>query len=227
MTNLAVTLEDRYNFDEGQIYVTGTQALVRLLLIQRRRDAAIGLNTAGFISGYRGSPMTAIDQELWRAQSHLESHHIKFWPAINEHMAATALWGTQQVHYHNDANYDGVFGFWYGKGPGLDQSMDAIRQANYHGTSANGGVLVLAGDDPAMRSTVDAYHSELLFEDLLMPVLYPADIQEVFDMGLYGVALSRFSGAWVGYKLLPETIETAASIRAGHDHIHSNLPIIS
>ena len=224
MTNLAVTLEDRYNFDEGQIYVTGTQALVRLLLIQRRRDAAIGLNTAGFISGYRGSPMTAIDQELWRAQSHLESHHIKFWPAINEHMAATALWGTQQVHYHNDANYDGVFGFWYGKGPGLDQSMDAIRQANYHGTSANGGVLVLAGDDPAMRSTVDAYHSELLFEDLLMPVLYPADIQEVFDMGLYGVALSRFSGAWVGYKLLPETIETASSIRAGHDHIQIALP---
>ncbi len=220
MTNLAVTLDDRYIFEEGQIYLTGTQALVRLLLVQRRRDAAAGLNTAGFISGYRGSPMTAIDQELWRAKNHLEDHHVHFWPAVNEHMAATALWGTQQVHYHNDANYDGVYGFWYGKGPGLDQSLDAIRQANYHGTSRNGGVLVLAGDDPAMRSTVDAYHSELLFEDLLMPVLYPADIQEVFDLGLYGIEMSRFSGAWLGYKLLPETIETAASIRADYEHLN-------
>lgn len=224
MTNLAVTLEDRYIFDEGSVYLTGTQALVRLLLIQRRRDQLAGLNTAGFISGYRGSPMTALDQELWRAKDHLESHHVQFWPAVNEHMAATALWGTQQVHYNNDANYDGVYGFWYGKGPGLDQSLDAMRQANYHGTSKNGGVLVLAGDDPAMRSTVDAYHSELLFEDLLMPVLYPANIQEVFDLGLLGIALSRFSGAWVGYKLLPETIETAASIRADYDHINITYP---
>ena len=219
MANLAVTLDDRYLFDDGRIYLTGTQALVRLLLIQRRRDMAHGLNTAGFISGYRGSPMTAIDQELWQAKDHLNEHHVKFWPAVNEHMAATALWGTQQVHYNNDAHYDGVYGLWYGKGPGLDQSLDAIRQANYHGTSKHGGVLVLAGDDPAMRSTVDAYHSELLFEDLLMPVLYPADIQEVFDMGLYGIEMSRFSGAWLGYKLLPETIETAASIRADHSHI--------
>ncbi|MDG1231277.1 MAG: indolepyruvate ferredoxin oxidoreductase family protein [Pseudomonadales bacterium] len=224
MTNLAVTLEDRYTFDEGRVYLTGTQALVRLLLIQRRRDQLAGLNTAGFVSGYRGSPMTAIDQELWRAKDHLETHHVNFWPAVNEHMAATALWGTQQVHYNNDENYDGVYGFWYGKGPGLDQSLDAMRQANYHGTSKNGGVLVLAGDDPAMRSTVDAYHSELLFEDLLMPVLYPADVQEVFDLGFYGIAMSRFCGAWVGYKLLPETIETAASIRADHDHIQINYP---
>ena len=129
-----------------------------------------------------------------------------------------------QVHYFNDANYDGVFGMWYGKGPGLDQSLDAVRQGNYHGSSKHGGVLMLTGDDPAMRSTIDAYHSELLFEDLLMPVLYPADIQEVFDLGLYGIALSRFSGAWVGYKLLPETIETAASIRADHDDINIVLP---
>ena len=224
MTNLAVTLDDRYTFDDGRIYVTGTQALVRLMLVQRRRDEAQGLNTAGFVSGYRGSPMTTIDQELWRAKDHLESHHINFWPAVNEHMAATAVWGTQQVHYHNDARYDGVFGMWYGKGPGLDQSLDAVRQANYHGTAKNGGVLVLAGDDPAMRSTVDAYHSELLFEDLLMPVLYPADIQEVLDMGLYGIAMSRFSGAWLGYKLLPETIETAASIRAGYDDLKIEIP---
>ena len=224
MTNLAVTLDDRYALDDGRIYLTGTQALVRLLLVQRRRDRKAGLNTAGFISGYRGSPMTAIDQELWRAKDHLQTHQIHFWPAVNEHMAATALWGTQQVHYHGDALVDGVFGAWYGKGPGLDQSLDAMRQANYHGSAPHGGVLVLSGDDPAMRSTVDAYHSELLFEDLLMPVLYPADIQEVFDLGLFGIAMSRFSGAWIGYKLLPETIETAASIRAGYEQLDIVLP---
>ena len=224
MDNLTATLDDRYLLDEGQVYLTGTQALVRLLLIQRRRDLATGLDTAGFISGYRGSPMTAMDQELWRAKAHLDAHQVRFWPAVNEHMAATALWGTQQAHYRGDARYDGVFGAWYGKGPGLDQSLDAIRQANYHGSAEHGGVLVLAGDDPAMRSTVDAYHSELLFEDLLMPVLYPADIQEVFDLGLYGFALSRFCGAWVGYKLLPETIEGSASIRADHRQIEIVLP---
>jgi indolepyruvate ferredoxin oxidoreductase len=214
-----VNLGDKYDLDSGRIYLTGTQALVRLLLVQRRRDLMAGLNTAGFISGYRGSPMTAIDQELWRVKDQLERHHVTFWPATNEHLAATSVWGTQGVHYFGDQKYDGVFGMWYGKGPGLDQSLDAIRQGNYHGSAANGGVLILAGDDPAMRSTVDAYHSELLFEDLLMPVLYPADIQEVFQLGLHGIALSRFSGAWVGYKLLPETIETAASIEADHAKI--------
>ena len=219
MTRPAVSLDDKYTRDAGRIYLSGSQALVRLLLVQRRRDAALGIDTAGFIAGYRGSPMTAIDVELWRAERQTAAHHVKFWPATNEHMAATAVWGTQQVHYHGDAYYDGVFAMWYGKGPGLDQSLDAIRQGNYHGAAKHGGVLILAGDDPAMRSTVDAYHSELLFEDLLMPVLYPSDIQEVFTLGLYGIALSRFSGAWVGYKLLPETIETAASIRADHDGI--------
>ncbi len=219
MSSPAVSLDDKYTRDTGRIYLTGSQALVRLLLVQRRRDLAAGINTAGFISGYRGSPMTAMDVELWRAEDLTTEHHVRFWPATNEHMAATAVWGTQQVHYFGDADYDGVFALWYGKGPGLDQSLDAIRQGNYHGAAKYGGVLILAGDDPAMRSTVDAYHSELLFEDLLMPVLYPADIQEVFTLGLYGIELSRFSGAWVGYKLLPETIETAASIRADHDHI--------
>jgi len=219
MNSTAITLNDKYRFEEGRVYLTGTQAILRLLMIQRRRDAAAGLNTAGFISGYRGSPMTAIDVELWRAEDQIKKDHVHFWPATNEHMAATAVWGSQQATYFNDANYDGVFSMWYGKGPGLDQSLDAMRQGNYHGSARHGGVLILAGDDPAMRSTVDPYHSELLFEDLLMPVLYPADIQEVFELGLYGIALSRFCGAWVGYKLLPETIETAASIRADHDHI--------
>ncbi len=216
MALAAVKLDDKYTLDEGRVYLTGTQAIVRLLLSQRRRDLAAGLNTAGFISGYRGSPMTAIDQQLWRAEKHLQDHHVKFWPGLNEDLAATALWGSQQVHYYNDANYDGVFGMWYGKGPGVDRSLDAMRQGHWHGTAKHGGVLVLSGDDPNMTSTISAWHSELLFEDLLMPVLCPADIQEVFDMGLLGIALSRFSGNWIGYKLLPETIETAASIRADH-----------
>ena len=224
MALAAVKLDDKYTLDEGRVYLTGTQAIIRLLLAQRRRDLAAGLNTAGFISGYRGSPMTAIDQQLWRAEKHLQDHHIKFWPGLNEDLAATALWGSQQVHYYNDANYDGVFGMWYGKGPGVDRSLDAMRQAHWHGTAKHGGVLVLSGDDPNMTSTISAWHSELLFEDLLMPVLYPADIQEVFDMGLFGIALSRFSGNWIGYKLLPETIETAASIRADHRYIEILTP---
>ena len=224
MALAAVKLDDKYTLDEGRVYLTGTQAIVRLLLAQRRRDLAAGLNTAGFISGYRGSPMTAIDQQLWRAEKHLQNHHIKFWPGLNEDLAATALWGSQQVHYYNDANYDGVFGMWYGKGPGVDRSLDAMRQGHWHGTAKHGGVLVLSGDDPNMTSTISAWHSELLFEDLLMPVLYPADIQEVFDMGLLGIALSRFSGNWIGYKLLPETIETAASIRADHPQVEIVTP---
>ena len=224
MALAAVKLDDKYTLDEGRVYLTGTQAIVRLLLVQRRRDQAAGLNTAGFISGYRGSPMTAIDQQLWRAETHLQDHHVKFWPGLNEDLAATALWGTQQVHYFNDANYDGIYGMWYGKGPGVDRSLDAIRQGHWHGSAEHGGVLILSGDDPNMTSTISAWHSELLFEDLLMPVLYPADIQEVFDMGLLGIAMSRFSGNWIGYKLLPETIETAASIRADHQHIKMLTP---
>ena len=209
-----VTLKDRFTQHEGRIHLRGSQAMVRLLMVQRLRDQAAGLNTAGFVSGYRGSPMTAIDEELWRAGDLLGDHHVTFWPGTNEHLAMTSVWGTQQTNYYNDSNYDGVFSMWYGKGPGLDQSLDALRQGNWHGADRNGGVLICAGDDPNMTSTINNYSSELLFEDLYMPVLYPADIQEVLDMGLYGWALSRFCGAWVGYKLLPETIETSASVDA-------------
>lgn len=214
-----VTLKDKYERQDGRIYLTGTQALVRLLLIQRQRDQQAGLNTAGFVSGYRGSPMTAVDNELWRAKDLLEEGHVTFWPGLNENLAMTSVWGTQQVGYFGDAKYDGVYGLWYGKGPGLDQTIDGLRQANEHGTQKHGGVLVCVGDDPYQRSTIDAYYSELLFEDLWMPVLYPADIQEVLDLGLYGIALSRFCGSYVGYKLLPDTIETAASVDASQDRI--------
>ena len=219
-----VSLNDKYELESGNIYVTGTQALVRLLLVQRRRDLAAGLNTAGFISGYRGSPMTVVDQQLWRAKKELDEHHVKFWPGLNEDLAATAVWGTQMIEYYQDQNYDGVYGMWYGKGPGVDRSLDAIRQAHCAGTSKHGGVLMLSGDDPNMTSTVSAWHSELLFKDLLMPLLYPADIQEVMDLGLIGIAMSRFSGNWIGYKLLPETIETAASVRADYEHVNIVVP---
>ena len=220
-----VSLNDKYTQKKGRVYVTGQQAIIRMMLMQRRRDEKAGLNTGGFISGYRGSPMTAIDVELWRAgEALLDDHHVKFWPGINENLAMTAVWGTQRVGFQGDANYDGVYAMWYGKGPGLDQSMDGLRQATLHGSAKNGGVLVMVGDDPEMTSTVDPYHSELLFEDLLMPVLYPADIQEAFDLGFYGFALSRFCGSFVGYKLLPETIETAASIDGNLDRIKIKIP---
>jgi indolepyruvate ferredoxin oxidoreductase len=168
--------------------------------------------------------MTAIDEELWRVEDLLEQHHTKFWPGTNEHLAMTAVWGTQQAHYYNDSNYDGVYSFWYGKGPGLDQAMDALRQGNWHGSAPHGGVLIAVGDDHNMTSTINGYSSELLFEDIFMPVLYPADIQEVLDMGLFGIALSRFCGAWVGYKLLPETIETSASIDGDINRVQIVIP---
>lgn len=215
-----LSLQDKYTLTSGRVYVTGSQALVRLMMAQTRRDASAGLNTAGFVSGYRGSPMTAIDNELWRAgEALLQKHNVKFWPGLNENLAMTAVWGSQQVGFNNDAKYDGVHAYWYGKGPGLDQTLDGLRQATLHGSTRHGGALIMVGDDPEMRSTVNPYHSELLFEDLLMPVLYPADIQDVYDLGLYGIELSRFSGAFVGFKLLPETIETAASIDGSDDRI--------
>ena len=213
------TLNDKYSLDDGRIYLTGTQALVRLALIQQRRDLAAGLNTAGFISGYRGSPMTVVDNELWRAKEVLQKHHVHFNPGLNENLAMTSVWGTQQVGFFGDGEYDGVYGLWYGKGPGLDQTIDGLRQANLNGSQKHGGVLVCVGDDPYQRSTIDAYHSEVLFESLWMPVLYPADIQDVLDLGLYGIEMSRFTGAYIGYKLLPETVETASSVDADHNRL--------
>ncbi len=219
-----VSLTDRYTQHEGRIHLRGSQAMVRLLLMQRARDAAQGLNTAGFVSGYRGSPMTAIDEELWRAGKLLPDNHITFWPGINENLAMTSVWGTQQTNYYNDSTFDGVFGMWYGKGPGLDQTIDGLRQGNWHGADRNGGVLVCVGDDHNMTSTINNYSSELLFQDMFMPVVYPADIQEVLDLGLLGYALSRFCGAWIGFKLLPETIETSATVDADIHRVAVRLP---
>src|SRR5207245_2664218 len=188
-----VSLDDKYELESGRVYVTGVQALVRLLMLQRRRDEMAGLNTAGFVSGYRGSPLGGLDLALGRAQKHLEQHHIRFQPGVNEDLAATAIWGTQQVTMFPKAKYDGVFGMWYGKGPGVDRCGDVFKHANAAGTSKHGGVLVLAGDDHAAKSSTLPHQSEHIFKACLIPVLNPANVQDYLDLGVHGFAMSRYS----------------------------------
>ena len=207
-----VSLDDKYALESGRVFLTGTQALVRLPLIQRRRDLAAGLDTAGFISGYRGSPLAGYDTALWRAKAFLEANHIRFEPGLNEHLAATAVWGSQQVNLFPGGRYDGVFAIWYGKEPGLDRSMDAIRHGTSAGTSAHGGVLVMVGDDHGAASSTLPSQSEHNFASMMMPVLHPASVQEYIDYGLLGWAMSRYAGTWVGFKCLTETVESSASI---------------
>ncbi|MBC7953866.1 MAG: indolepyruvate ferredoxin oxidoreductase family protein [Rhodospirillaceae bacterium] len=208
----SITLDDKYTSTSGRVYLSGIQALVRLPMLQRDRDRAAGLNTAGFISGYRGSPLGGLDRELERASKHLTAHDIVFRPGINEDLAATAIWGTQQVTLFEGANVDGVFSLWYGKGPGVDRSMDAIKHANSAGTARHGGVLVLAGDDHGAKSSTLAHQSEHMFMAAHMPVLNPAGIQELVDYGLFGWALSRYSALWVAMKTITETVESSATI---------------
>ena len=208
----AVTLDDKYELDTGRIYVTGIQALVRLPLVQRRRDVAAGLNTGGFISGYRGSPLAAYDRELWRAKPRLEAHHIHFQPGVNEDLAATALWGSQQTTLDPEAKYDGVFGLWYGKGPGLDRSGDAIKHGNYAGSDPNGGVLVLAGDDHGARSSTLAHQSDHAFIHYGMPILNPSSVSEFLEYGLLGFGLSRYAGCWVGFKCITDLVESGGTV---------------
>ena len=207
-----VSLEDKYTVQEGRVYLSGTQALVRLPLMQKARDTAAGLNTAGFISGYRGSPLGAYDQALWQARHHLKQHGIVFQPGVNEDLAATSCWGTQQVNLYPDATHDGVFSIWYGKGPGVDRSMDVLKHANAAGTSPHGGVLVLAGDDHAAKSSTVAHQSEHDLISAGIPMLYPASVQEYLDYGLHGWAMSRYTGLWVGMKCVTEIIESSASV---------------
>lgn len=208
----SVRLEDKYSVEAGRVYLTGTQALVRLPMMQRRRDEAAGLNTACFVSGYRGSPLGAIDQQFWQAREFIEKHHIHFQPGVNEDLACTALWGTQQLGLFPGANYDGVFGMFYGKGPGIDRSGDALRHANLAGTSQHGGVLALAGDDHTCKSSTTAHQSEFAFVDSMIPVLNPSGVQEFLDLGLYGWAMSRYAGCWVAFKVVAETVDTSASV---------------
>ena len=219
-----VSLDDKYTAESGLVFMTGTQALVRLPLEQRRRDVAAGLNTAGFISGYRGSPLGGYDQQLHRARKHLEEHHILFRPGLNEDLAATAVWGSQQSGLYGDAKYDGVFGIWYGKGPGVDRSGDAFKHANQNGTLQHGGVLAFAGDDHMAKSSTIAHQSEYAFVDAFIPVLSPAGVQEFLDLGLHGFAMSRFSGLWTGFKCVGETVDSAATVLVDPDRVKPVIP---
>ncbi len=206
------TLDDRYARTSGRVLLTGVQALVRLPLMQHARDRLEGLNTAGFISGYRGSPLGTYDLALWQAKRFLEAAEVHFEPGVNEDLAATAVWGSQQANLHEGPRYDGVFGIWYGKGPGVDRACDALKHGNYAGSAANGGVLVLTGDDPAARSSSIAHQSEQALIHCGIPILNPADIQDYLDLGLYGFGLSRYSGCWVGFKCLTDTVDSARSV---------------
>ena len=225
MTLLRVSLEDKYTKDTGRIYLNGTQALVRLTLMQYRRDLAQGMNTAGYVSGYRGSPLGGIDKEFSAANVLLKEHQVTFHPAVNEDLAATAVWGTQQTILDPEtAIFDGVFSMWYGKGPGVDRSGDVFRHSNMAGTSPYGGVLALAGDDPSCKSSTVPSQSEYAFIDAQIPLLYPANTQEVLDFGILGWAMSRYSGCWTGMKCISDNVDSSASVEVDPHRIKINIP---
>ena len=217
MTLHDVSLSDRFDLDRSPVLLNGTQALVRLMLMQRARDAAAGLHTAGYVTGYRGSPLGAVDLQMGRAAKLLEASQILFQPGLNEDLAATALWGTQQAELRGEGRHDGVFGLWYGKGPGVDRSGDVMRHANMAGTSPHGGVVMAMGDDHTGESSTTLHQSDWAMVDCYMPVLSPAGVQEILDFGLFGYALSRFSGLWVGLKTMKDTVE-ATSVVHGDPH---------
>jgi indolepyruvate ferredoxin oxidoreductase len=219
-----ITLDDKWTLDRGRVYMSGTQALVRLLMLQRVRDARAGLNTAGFLTGYRGSPMGGVDQTAWRAKKFLDAQHIRFQPAVNEDLGATSLWGTQQANLAGQGKYDGVFGLWYGKGPGVARCGDVFSHASAAGTGPHGGVLVAAGDDHAARSSTLAHQSDYYLKSALMPVLYPASVQEVLDLGLHGYAMSRYAGVWVGFKCVTDIVESSASVTVDPERVEIALP---
>src|SRR6185503_12345608 len=220
----AVTLDDKYDLAKNRVLVTGTQAIVRLTLMQAARDRRNGHNTAGYVTGYRGSPLGGVDQQFWRAAAVLAPANVIFQPAINEDLAATALWGAQQAEMRGEGKYDGVFGIWYGKGPGADRSGDALRHGNLAGSSPLGGVVALMGDDHTCESSTTAHQSEFAFVDAMIPVLNPAGVQELIDFGLYGFALSRFAGTWVGLKCVKETIESTAVVDTSLDRVRTAAP---
>ncbi len=221
---LDVKLEDKYRLERGRVFMTGVQALVRLPIEQRRRDLAAGHNTAGYVTGYRGSPLGAYDQELQRAAALLAEHEIVHQPGVNEDLAATACQGTQQVGLFGENRYDGVFAIWYAKGPGVDRSGDAIRHGNLFGTAPLGGVLMLLGDDHLCESSTTAHQSEYAMVDALVPVLNPSGVAEILEYGLLGIAMSRFSGAWVALKCVHDTVESTASVAVAPDRPAIRLP---
>ncbi|MFN3295297.1 indolepyruvate ferredoxin oxidoreductase family protein [Caldimonas sp.] len=221
----SVTLDDKYTLEHGRAFMSGIQALVRLPMLQRERDARAGLNTAGFISGYRGSPLGGYDQALWAAKKHLAAHHIVFQPGVNEELAATAVWGTQQLDlYPEHKRYDGVFGIWYGKGPGVDRCLDVFKHANMAGTARHGGVIAIAGDDHIAKSSTAAHQSDHVFKAVGFPVFFPTSVQEILDLGLHAFAMSRFAGVWSGMKTIQEIVESAASVDIDPDRVRIALP---
>ena len=222
--DLDYTLDHKYTRREGRIYLSGVQALVRLPLMQQMRDRAAGINTAGFISGYRGSPLGGFDLELWKAKKHLKASNIEFTPGLNEDLGATMVWGTQQTNLFEGAKYDGVFSMWYGKGPGVDRCGDVFKHGNAAGTSKFGGVLALAADDHACRSSTLPHGSELEFVSAMMPILNPAGVQDILDMGMLGWAMSRFTGRWVGFKTIAETVESSASVNVNPHQLDILMP---
>jgi indolepyruvate ferredoxin oxidoreductase len=220
-----VTLEDKYTLGEGRAFMSGVQALVRLPMLQRQRDAVAGLNTAGFISGYRGSPLGTYDQALWAAKKHLAENHIVFQPGVNEELGATAVWGTQQLDlYPEKKKYDGVFGIWYGKGPGVDRCSDVFKHANMAGTAKHGGVIAIAGDDHISKSSTAPHQSDHIFKACGTPVFFPSNVQDILDMGLHAFAMSRFSGVWSGMKTIQEVVESSASVSVDPDRVKIILP---
>jgi indolepyruvate ferredoxin oxidoreductase len=219
-----ISLDDRYQLDSGRIFLSGTQALVRLALVQQARDAAAGLRTAGFISGYRGSPLGGFDQELWRAKKRLQQSDIIFVPGVNEELGATAVWGSQMVGLNPRAKFDGVFGLWYGKGPGLDRAMDVLKHANAAGTSKHGGVLAIVGDDHGAKSSTLPHQSDHNFSAAFVPFLAPASVHEFVEYGLLGIAMSRFAGTWVGFKATADTVETSATVDTANERRAILLP---
>lgn len=219
------SLDDKYALGHGRAFMSGVQALVRLPMLQRQRDAAAGLNTGGFISGYRGSPLGGYDQALWAAKKHLEANHVVFQPGVNEELGATAVWGTQQLDlYPQSKKYDGVFGIWYGKGPGVDRCSDVFKHANMAGTAKHGGVIAIAGDDHVAKSSTAAHQSDHIFKACGLPVFFPSSVQDILDMGLHAFAMSRFSGLWSGMKTIQEVVESSASISVEPDRVKIVLP---
>ena len=220
----AVRLDDKYAMSSGRAWMSGIHALVRLPMNQRLQDQRAGFNTAGFISGYRGSPLGGLDQNLWKASSHLVAHHVVFQPGVNEDLAATSVWGSQQVNLFPGARYDGVFGMWYGKGPGVDRCGDVFKHANAAGTARHGGVLVVAGDDHPAKSSTLPHQSDHILKACMIPVLFPASVQEVLDFGMLGWAMSRYAGVWVGMKCITDIVEVSASVEVDPERVRIVLP---
>ncbi|NGR09090.1 indolepyruvate ferredoxin oxidoreductase family protein [bacterium SGD-2] len=220
----AIDLDDKYTLTKGRIFITGTQALIRLPITQQLRDAQAGLNTAGYITGYRGSPLGGLDAQADRAKKFLKQHNVLFQPGVNEDLAATAVWGSQQAEVGGEGKYDGVFAMWYGKGPGVDRTGDAFRHGNLAGSSKHGGVLVLMGDDHTCESSTTCHQSEFAMVDAMIPVLSPSGVQEILDFGVLGWALSRYSGCWVGMKCVKDTVEATASIDVDIDRVKITIP---